>query len=135
MKNIKGYNQAQQPAYNQYAVQQPQQVQYVQQPQQPQVRYAQQQRQQVLQPVVVSNPRHMPRNPTTAMCTKCQANVQTETTLEAGLGTWAICCGIFLVGCQCGCCLIPFCIDDCKDVIHTCSRCGTEVGSRKIINM
>lgn len=87
------------------------------------------------QQIVVTNPRHMPRHPTTALCSKCQTNVQTQTRLEDGCGTWLICGGICLAGFWCGCCLIPFCMDDCKDVIHSCSRCGTYVGARKIVNM
>mmetsp|Transcript_53028 Transcript_53028/g.47660 ORF Transcript_53028/g.47660 Transcript_53028/m.47660 type:complete len:173 (+) Transcript_53028:91-609(+) len=150
----------QQAAYNPAAMQQqpvqhaqPQQpVQYVQQPmyqpqpqvivqqpvqqQQPQqqVIYVQQQPA-VTQQVVVANPKHMPRGPTTALCAKCQTNVTTQTRMEDGCGTWLICGGICLAGFWCGCCLIPFCMDDCKDVIHTCTRCGTVVGSRKIVNM
>ena len=153
---VKGYTEgAAPPAYNPAGaqqtvqiVQQPPQtmqhpqtqpVQYVQQPTpQQQVIYVQQQPQPQPvqhQHVVVHNPKYMPRGPTTAMCVKCQQTVQTQTRLEDGCGTWLICGGICLAGFWCGCCLIPFCLDDCKDVIHTCPRCGNYIGSRKLVNM
>eukprot|EP00484_Ammonia_sp_Unknown_P019073 CAMPEP_0197030906 /NCGR_PEP_ID=MMETSP1384-20130603/10035_1 /TAXON_ID=29189 /ORGANISM="Ammonia sp." /LENGTH=133 /DNA_ID=CAMNT_0042460339 /DNA_START=104 /DNA_END=505 /DNA_ORIENTATION=- len=125
------------PQYNQVNQAQPQQVQYVQQPvytTQPQQGTVQQGNV-VVQATVVTNPNFMPRSPTTAFCPRCQANVMTQCTIEPGLGTWAICGGIALAGFCCGCCLIPFCIDDCKDVHHYCSKCNTLIGSRKMINM
>ena len=34
-----------------------------------------------------------------------------------------------------GCCLIPFCIDSCKDAVHTCPCCGQVVGRYQRLNM
>ena len=35
---------------------------------------------------------------------------------------------ICLVGCIFGCCLIPFCMDDLKKVIHKCPNCNNILG-------
>eukprot|EP01084_Bolivina_argentea_P204952 350103_1 len=104
----------------------------IQQPitgQQPQVIYVQQP--QTTQ-VVVQNPTRFPQQSTLAICPKCQVQVQTVVTLEPGLGTWAGCGTLCLVGFWCGCCLIPFCIDDLKDAHHNCPTCGTLLGSKKV---
>ena len=48
----------------------------------------------------------------------------TRTQYVTGPFTWMVCGGIFLFVCCLGCCLIPFCCNDCKDVHHHCSNCG-----------
>ena len=72
------------------------------------------------------------RHSTRITCPTHGVPSNTNTTFEAGLGTWMWCVGLCLVGCDLGCCFIPFCLDDTKDVKHHCSNCGTFVGEKKV---
>ncbi|THD28519.1 Lipopolysaccharide induced TNF alpha factor [Fasciola hepatica] len=67
-------------------------------------------------------------HPTVACCPNC--NEQTMTTINHvnGTLTWVLCGVIALLGGILGCCVIPFCVNSCKDVVHTCPRCGTTIG-------
>eukprot|EP00483_Globobulimina_turgida_P008198 UN08214 len=131
-----GYPAAQQPIY---AQQPPPQVVVVPTQQGYQQGYKPpQQAQQVVivQPtsqVQPAYPRIISRYPQQCYCPRCQKLTQTRTMYVPGLGTWAVAGGVCLVGCWLGCCLIPFCIDDLKDVEHSCSICGNFVGSYKVI--
>uniref|UniRef100_A0A914CAC7 LITAF domain-containing protein n=1 Tax=Acrobeloides nanus TaxID=290746 RepID=A0A914CAC7_9BILA len=65
-------------------------------------------------------------------CPYCQNHIVTHTTNIAGALPWIIlvvCAvlGFFLLIPWCLCCL-PFCIDSCLDVLHTCPSCKRAVG-------
>lgn len=66
--------------------------------------------------------------PVRLKCGHCQADIVTSLTYESGALCWIICGVLLLFGLWLGCCLIPFCIDGCKDVIHTCPNCQQTVG-------
>uniref|UniRef100_A0AAQ4NV21 LITAF domain-containing protein n=1 Tax=Gasterosteus aculeatus aculeatus TaxID=481459 RepID=A0AAQ4NV21_GASAC len=136
--------QVQPPAY-QYIQQQPQVVQPVSQPQpttQPSVNIAVssqqttqqvqppayqyiQQQPQVVQPVnqvVVVQP-NLTDTSRQKMCPNCRNTGMTQLRYINGMLTWLICgvVGIFgFLPCMC----IPFCVNSCKDVEHSCPSCG-----------
>ncbi|XP_002739648.1 lipopolysaccharide-induced tumor necrosis factor-alpha factor homolog [Saccoglossus kowalevskii] len=69
--------------------------------------------------------------PLATHCHVCQTNVITKIKHDEGLLTWLIAGTLCLFGCWCGCCLIPFCIDECKNVVHSCPNCNHVVGIYK----
>ncbi|KAI1281979.1 Lipopolysaccharide-induced tumor necrosis factor-alpha factor -like protein [Halotydeus destructor] len=70
-------------------------------------------------------------HPFRATCASCSTEVTTEITPVAGLKTWLSAVLICCVGGDCGCCLIPFCVDSCRDVQHRCPSCKTYIGIHK----
>ncbi|KAL7059416.1 hypothetical protein AAHC03_013692 [Spirometra sp. Aus1] len=66
-------------------------------------------------------------------CPICQENVTTKTIFKSGACTWLACTATFFLGGCFGCCLIPFCLDSCKDVFHRCPNCNFTMESFKRI--
>ncbi|RNA30612.1 lipopolysaccharide-induced tumor necrosis factor-alpha factor [Brachionus plicatilis] len=78
---------------------------------------------------------HLGKKPSNVTCPSCGAQVVSSISHESGLGTWLIAGAICVVGLIFGCCLIPFFVDDCKDVKHYCPSCNALIGSKKLINI
>ncbi|XP_052791286.1 lipopolysaccharide-induced tumor necrosis factor-alpha factor homolog [Mya arenaria] len=57
-------------------------------------------------------------------CPHCHADISTTTSFETGTCAYLWCIGLCLIGCDMGCCLLPFCCDACKDVVHSCPNCN-----------
>ncbi|BFZ18094.1 hypothetical protein BsWGS_21133 [Bradybaena similaris] len=66
-------------------------------------------------------------SPVRTTCPHCRADVVTATYYETGTFTWVACFVICLFVCWLGCCLFPFCIDGCKDVVHSCPNCRQQI--------
>jgi len=70
--------------------------------------------------------------PQLATCSTCNEQVMTSVAYVAGSMTWLLC---FIIVIFCGwlfcLCLIPFCMDGCKDVIHSCPNCNRNLGVYK----
>ncbi|PNW80629.1 hypothetical protein CHLRE_07g325650v5 [Chlamydomonas reinhardtii] len=81
----------------------------------------------------VSLPSYWPPYPIEVTCPGCREKVQSVAIRAPGLGTWLIAGGICLVGCGFGCCLIPFCVDSCKDCTHSCPKCNRFLGQHKMV--
>ncbi|XP_056091615.1 lipopolysaccharide-induced tumor necrosis factor-alpha factor homolog [Rhinichthys klamathensis goyatoka] len=69
--------------------------------------------------------------PVQAHCPVCQQNVITRLEHTSGALVWLSCAGLAIFGCIYGCCLIPFCVDNLKDVTHYCPSCSSVLGSHR----
>uniref|UniRef100_A0AC34QZH0 LITAF domain-containing protein n=1 Tax=Panagrolaimus sp. JU765 TaxID=591449 RepID=A0AC34QZH0_9BILA len=84
-----------------------------------------------LPPIVIQTPL-FGAFPVETDCRYCNAHIVTHTQKVAGALPWiimGICfvLGFFLLIPWCICC-IPFCIDSCLDVLHTCPSCKRALG-------
>lgn len=73
------------------------------------------------------------RDPTRCICPNCNQQVVSKIDYEPGLLTWGLCGFICCIGCWIGCQFIPFCVDETKDIRHSCPRCGFALGTRHAI--
>ncbi|CAG8544159.1 10561_t:CDS:2 [Paraglomus brasilianum] len=62
--------------------------------------------------------------PVVTTCPQCQRVVLSHTRYRNGSATWLASFALMCFGLNGGCCLIPFCLNDLKNVIHECPNCG-----------
>ncbi|CAG2165519.1 unnamed protein product [Oppiella nova] len=82
----------------------------------------------VQQVIVTGVPPAFGPQPMHVTCSHCGQQVMTETDEASGLLTWLLVGGLCVFGCWLGCCLIPFCVADCKDIEHRCPSCKAFLG-------
>ncbi|XP_062387228.1 uncharacterized protein LOC134076242 [Sardina pilchardus] len=82
-------------------------------------------------PKVITDVEELPPYPAKTQCPYCHAFVTTEITHTVGPVVWLVCAMSFLVGCVAGCCLLPFCINNFKDVNHKCPKCRSFIHTVK----
>ncbi|XP_063788438.1 lipopolysaccharide-induced tumor necrosis factor-alpha factor homolog isoform X2 [Pseudophryne corroboree] len=61
--------------------------------------------------------------PGQTVCPSCNLPCMTQIEHISGCLTTLLCCLLFFFGCLLGCCLIPLCVNSCKDVNHYCPYC------------
>ncbi|XP_022088887.1 lipopolysaccharide-induced tumor necrosis factor-alpha factor homolog [Acanthaster planci] len=83
------------------------------------------------QTTVITAPCGFTEFPTQVTCPACHSTVVTRTAYTPGALTWILCLVICFFCGFLGCCLIPFCLDFCQDVVHSCPTCNTVVGRYK----
>ncbi|XP_063228630.1 lipopolysaccharide-induced tumor necrosis factor-alpha factor homolog [Bacillus rossius redtenbacheri] len=66
--------------------------------------------------------------PVTTVCPACRMNVKTTTVTENKTGAHVACVLLCLIGCCCLSC-VPYCMDSCKKVRHSCPSCGNFMGT------
>lgn len=62
-------------------------------------------------------------SPAAMRCPYCHEDVTTEVEHKPGQAAWSVCLLFTVLGCICGCCLIPFVAHGLQDVHHSCPRC------------
>lgn len=78
-------------------------------------------------PQVILDLNKLPRHPAQTQCPYCEQYITTEVSKVIGSTVWLACVVSTCLGCIAGCCLIPFCINTFKDVVHKCPKCRSQI--------
>ncbi|XP_028267962.1 uncharacterized protein LOC114439948 [Parambassis ranga] len=82
-------------------------------------------------PTVILDVENLPPCPTRTQCPECREFIMTETSTSTSSVTWLVCFMSVMMGCVAGCCLLPFCMNRFKSVIHRCPKCRTPIHTVK----
>ncbi|KAL2101705.1 hypothetical protein ACEWY4_003466 [Coilia grayii] len=82
-------------------------------------------------PKVFTDVQELPSYSAKIRCPHCHAFVTTEVSYSVGPVSWLVCTMSILLGCVAGCCLIPFCMKNFKDVHHKCPNCRSHLHTVK----
>eukprot|EP00795_Rhopilema_esculentum_P016707 gene16707-8157_t len=75
-----------------------------------------------------NDPKRFGLTPVSTTCDYCESKIVTKTQFVEGALTYLLVAGFCFTGLICGCCLLPFYWNGCKDIIHSCPVCGSSVG-------
>ena len=81
---------------------------------------------------IVQSKRVYSKHPTSLICQHCNTRIVTDPKAKVGLITWLV-AGCMLFTGLVPCCILPFFIDDCKDIHHQCPNCHYIIDVFKII--
>ncbi|XP_016389616.1 cell death-inducing p53-target protein 1-like isoform X1 [Sinocyclocheilus rhinocerous] len=82
-------------------------------------------------PQVILDVEQLPRHSARTQCPFCRQYITTDVTTKAGSAAYIVCLISILFCCLAGCCVIPFCMDRCKDVVHKCPKCRSHIKTCK----
>ncbi|XP_076626808.1 lipopolysaccharide-induced tumor necrosis factor-alpha factor homolog [Colletes latitarsis] len=69
-----------------------------------------------------------PPRPTTAICPRCTTIVITTIEVRQSVITHVAAFTFFLCGCW-PCCMLPYCMNSCKNISHYCPICRAYLGT------
>ncbi|XP_041735682.1 uncharacterized protein LOC121569106 isoform X2 [Coregonus clupeaformis] len=78
-------------------------------------------------PEVILDIQKLPPFSSQTQCPECRQFITTEIVTSVGNVACLVCVTMSILGCVAGCCLIPFCIDNFKDVTHRCPKCRSSI--------
>ncbi|XP_015215672.1 uncharacterized protein [Lepisosteus oculatus] len=78
-------------------------------------------------PSVIFDVEMLPPQASQTQCPSCHQFITTEVFTRVGSVAWMVCFMSILFGCVAGCCLLPFCTDTFKDVVHNCPKCRAQI--------
>lgn len=80
-----------------------------------------------------ANPSQFGPYPMRVICPICNAHIMTETHSTPGLLTYVLSGALCFLAGYLLCCLIPWCVRECKDIEHRCPSCQHKLGLFKRI--